>query len=121
MAHFIYYDNKFLTIKEFLLSESIKPKNIKYGINKEFNNSEFFKISGSDAIIFTSFLYMDRIYTVTYSYKNGYVGFHYTHLDNVDLNNFNYFNIVVQDEDYEKASPSTAAKVFGYVFYSSLS
>jgi len=116
MAHFIYYDDKFITLKEFLLSESIKPKNIKYGINKTFDNHEFFKIPGSNGMIFTSFLYSNRIYTVTYSYSNNYVGFHYTYSNNID-NSFNYFDMVVQDEDYEKASPSIAAKVFGYVFY----
>ena len=45
MSAVIYYNDNFMSLDSFLLSESIKPKMIEYGTNEKFNNSKIFRIN----------------------------------------------------------------------------
>ena len=41
MSTFLYIDNSFIGLFDYLLSESIKPIKVKYGTNQDFNNEKF--------------------------------------------------------------------------------
>lgn len=116
MSSIIYCDDKFIGLFDFLLSESIKPKVIDFGTNEDFNDSSFFRVNG---IIGTS-KYANRIYNVTFHESDGLLGFYFTYVKDIDFNNFDYFDSILKDVQYELADPSHAAKVFSLVFYITL-
>lgn len=117
MSTVIYYDDKFVGLFDFLLSESIKPKIIEFGINKYFNDSNFFEVNN---IIGTSFKYSNRLYNITLNKSDSSLSFYFTYIKDIDFNNFDYFDSILQEVQYELADPSHAAKVFSLVFYVTL-
>lgn len=114
MSAVIYYDSKFISLNNFLLSESIKPKAVQYGTNSDFNNSKMFRVNN---VIGTSFKYIDKIYTVTFDTSTNEFGFYFVLLKDIDFENFDYFVSIFNEVDQIVNNPSNAAKIFGSVFH----
>lgn len=114
MSAVIYYNDNFISVDSFLLSESIKPKMIEYGTNEKFNNSKIFRIN---SVIGTSFKYNDKIYTITFDTNENEFGFYFVLLKDVDFTNFDYFSTILDEVDQVVNNPSNAAKIFGFVFH----
>ena len=114
LSSVIYYNDNFMSLDSFLLSESIKPKIIEYGTNEKFNNSKIFRINN---VIGTSFKYNDKIYTITFDTNENEFGFYFVLLKDVDFTNFDYFNTILDEVDQVVNNPSNAAKIFGFVFH----
>lgn len=110
MSSFIFENNKIISFSDYCLSESIKPKEINYGTNNLFNNSEFIKIG---SLILTSFEFNDKVYTVINSEND--IGFHALNKSEINYLNFNYIE-EIQKKSIELTA-SNAIKIFSFVFF----
>ena len=113
MSLFIFENNEFIKFSDFLLSESIKPKETLFGTNKEFNN---LKILNYNGVKLSSFKTVDKVFTVIID-KDNEIGFHYTLINNIDFENFNYIDAISENDSFLTLGTSNAAKTFGFVFY----
>ena len=112
MSSFIWENGNFVSFRDYLLSESIKPKEIKFGTN--FNRYDNGKIENINGTILTSFKFNEKLYTVIMDSNNS-VGFHWSELPVKELD---YFDIIIQDSSKNKILNGTSAlKAFSYVFY----
>lgn len=112
MSSFIWENGTFVSFRDYLLSESIKPKEIKFGTN--YNNFNDGKIVNINGIILTSFKFNERLYTVIIDNKNS-VGFHWSEIPEKEID---YLDIITQNSSKNKILNSTSAlKAFSYVFY----
>lgn len=109
MSAVIYYNDNFMSLDSFLLSESIKPKIIEYGTNSKFDNSKIFRVND---VIGTSFNYNDKIYTITFDTNENEFGFYFVLLKDVDFANFDYFSTILDEVDQVVNNPTNAAKIF---------
>ena len=114
MSAVIYYNDNFMSLDSFLLSESIKPKIIEYGTNSKFDNSKIFRVND---VIGTSLNYNDKIYTITFDTTENEFGFYFVLLKDVDFANFDYFSTILDEVDQVVNNPTNAAKIFGFVFH----
>ncbi len=112
MSSFIFENGKIFSFKNYLLSESIKPKEIKYGINYPLYDN--YIIKNVNNVYLTSFLFDEKIYTVIIDNENS-VGFHFSEIPNKEKD---YFDIISVDTSGKDArNNSSAIRVFSFVFF----
>ena len=104
-------------LEEKELFESIKPKEIKYGINSKFNNGQIYEVNSNFFI--TSFLYEDKIYFVLLN--KGDVAFLFMKESEI-LKDYSYKDIlyVLKQNDDKNIFIKDALKIFNYVIYVTL-
>lgn len=112
MSSFIWENGNFVSFRDYLLSESIKPKEIKFGTN--FNRYDNGKIENINGTILISFKFNEKLYTVIMDSNNS-VGFHWSELPVKELD---YFDIIIQDSSKNVIlNGASALKTFSYIFY----
>jgi hypothetical protein len=103
-------------LEEKELFESIKPKEIKYGINSKFNNGQIYEVNSSFFI--TSFLYEDKIYFVLLN--NGDISFLFMNKSRFEFEKYDYYdllNILDQEDNTKITNTKNVLRVFNYVVY----
>lgn len=112
MSSFIFENGNFISFKDYLLSESIKPKEIDFGTNYNyFDNKE---IKNINSVILTSFKFNNLLYTVIIDSNNS-VGFHFSEIPE---NEQNYLDIISVDSSSTDVRVGVSAiKTFSYVFF----
>lgn len=112
MSSFIYENGTFISFSEYLLSESIKPKEIDFGTNYDSYNNK--AIVQMNKLMLTSFKFNNKLYTVIID-KNNSVGFHWSEIPE---NEISYYDIIGIDSSGDLVQRGTSAiKTFSYVFY----
>ncbi len=103
MSMFVLENNEIISFTDYIISESIRPKEVSYGVNEETNDGEFKK---GKNFYYTLFSKNEKYYMVAIDYK-GNVGFGV---------NEEYSNNV---EDYDDSRKQTrnVLTVFSHVVY----
>lgn len=106
MSSFIYENERFISFSNYCLSESIKPKEISYGLNDATDDGEIKKLPST---MMTFFRHGDHTYMVSVM-RNGEVGFGVSSSTERHLDNIIKFNT-------KRTGGGDAVKVFSYVFF----
>jgi hypothetical protein len=110
MSSVISINGKIVTFSEYLLSESIRPKNISYGLNKDTNDSKIYNKGG---ITGTLFLHPKSEYGILVAIVNKEAVFG---IYDKDLHsNFNDIIEVLSDRNERGTAPGL--KICSHVFY----
>jgi len=110
-----YENGKFLSYKDFLLSEGISPIKTEFGINTNINDR---KTINKEGFIFTFLEIQEKIYVVSIR-NDGYIGFGFVDItkDKFNLDIFKLEEILNLSSDNKLNNNLPGLKVFGKVFY----
>ena len=101
---FVLENNEIISFTDYIISESIRPKEVSYGVNEETNDGEFKK---GKNFYYTLFSKNEKYYMVAIDYK-GNVGFGVNEKE---------FSDNIKDYDDSRKQTRNALTVFSHIVY----
>jgi hypothetical protein len=112
---FLVYEHKFFSFKNFLLSESIKPKEVDFGINDLLNDRKWITTHSNEDSLQYTFLQINSVYYMVMIQSDGEVMFGASdQLDIYNIYDIDYLGkVFTDDRRYTKKTLT----VFGNIIY----